>query len=204
MITCKCGKEFKSSQSLNAHTRWCLIYREGKPIIGPPNRGKVSPHKGLSYEEIVGQQRAVEIKEKLSLSAKKVVVSNETKEKLSLSRLKVLENSPHIKWYEVDGVKVQGEWEKSVAEKLRTAGLSFIRKRLKYDTVRHYTPDFYIPELDVFIEVKGWLRTADIVKYQKVVQEHPLKVIKILHGKEKVFNFDVSKLLELPNLKDVI
>lgn len=118
--------------------------------------------------------------------------------------MKVLENSPHIKWYEVDGVKVQGEWEKSVAEKLRTAGLSFIRKRLKYDTVRHYTPDFYIPELDVFIEVKGWLRTADIVKYQKVVQEYPLKVIKILHGKEKVFNFDVSKLLELPNLKDVI
>ena len=104
----------------------------------------------------------------------------------------------------MNGIKVQGEWEKKVAEKLAAANLTFERKRIKFDNTRHYTPDFYIPELDVFIEVKGWLRTPDIVKYQKVVQEHPNKVIKMLHGKEKVFNFEVSKLLELPNLKDVV
>jgi hypothetical protein len=30
-------------------------------------------------------------------------------------------------------------------------------KRFRIGKGRHYTPDFYLPELDEYIELKGWL-----------------------------------------------
>ena len=57
MVKCKCGKEFEGAQSLNAHYRWCLTHREGKPVASSPNKGKVSPFRGITLEDQVGKER---------------------------------------------------------------------------------------------------------------------------------------------------
>ena len=204
MFICKCNKEFSKAQSLNAHYRHCLIHRNGRPVIPPGNKGKISLIKGKSLEEQHGIEKANQIKQKLSTASKNRIISNKTRIKLSLSRIKVLENSPHIKWFIIDNIKVQGKWEQSIAIKLFEAGIKFERVRLTYDNTRHYTPDFYIPSLDIFIEIKGWLRIDDIIKYQKVIKEHSDKVIKVLYGKNNVFSFNINTILTLPNLEDIL
>ena len=116
-------------------------------------------------------------------------VSDETREKLSICRINFLENkNPHVKWFVVDGIKVQGSWEFKVATKLSDLGIKFSRRRLKYDNARTYTPDFYLDEYDIYIEVKGWLRDSDVVKYKKVLLEHSID-LRMLHGKHALSKF---------------
>lgn len=206
MKICICGKKFQSSQSLNAHYRWCLIKRGNRPKWDSPNKGKISPHRGKKLEEIVSDPDKT--RNKISLAAKNrkpFVHTHKSKEKLSEARIKFLESSKsNVKWFVVNGIKVQGTWEKHVAEKLINSNLQFERKRLKYDGYHQYTPDFFIPSINTFIEVKGWLSDRDKKKYKSVMNDHSDKIIKILHGKFQVFNFDPNEIINLPNLKDVI
>lgn len=84
--------------------------------------------------------------------------NEKTKERLSKKRIEFLEhNSKHCNWFVVGGVKVQGTLEKSFAEFLLRNSIDFKRVRIKFQNHRIYTPDFYLPAYDVFIETKGFL-----------------------------------------------
>jgi hypothetical protein len=115
--------------------------------------------------------------------------TQETKNKLSEARIKFLENSPHIEWKKItNGIKVQGEWEYNVGEKLLELGYSVTRIQLKYDNHRRYTPDFCI-EKDVFVEVKGWLSDNDIKKYKLVYADHPNIKIYLIRNEKQLYNY---------------
>jgi hypothetical protein len=70
----------------------------------------------------------------------------------------------------------RSQFEKIVAVKMAQDGGVF-----KYETirlpyvpkVRHYTPDFYIPETDIYIEAKGRLTREDRTKMLLIKQQHP-------------------------------
>ena len=70
----------------------------------------------------------------------------------------------------------RSQFEKIVAVKMAQDGGVF-----KYETirlpyvpkVRHYTPDFYIPETDIYIEAKGRLTREDRTKMILIKQQHP-------------------------------
>lgn len=103
--------------------------------------------------------------------------SKETKERISIKRTDYIHNADtHVKWFIVSNgqkeLKVQGTWERDVANKLTELGVQWTRKSLIYDGFRRYTPDFYLPDLNIFIEVKGFLKKHDIEKTIKVLQEH--------------------------------
>jgi very-short-patch-repair endonuclease len=72
-----------------------------------------------------------------------------------------------VDWFEVQGIKVQGNWERRFAEFLVLKGFKFERHRLLYNTTHHYVPDFYIVNLNIYIEVKGWMKKSDEEKYKK-------------------------------------
>ena len=36
----------------------------------------------------------------------------------------------------------------------------------EYDKIRQYTPDFYLPNIDCYVEVKGWKREKDEAKWK--------------------------------------
>lgn len=194
LYVCECGREFDNYQSLNGHLGYCLIHRKGKPFINRFKNHfthKNSWCKGTTYEEYLGKDLADEYKNKLSSSLtnwhKTVGFSEETKNKFSEKRKQYLEKTRHIKWYEISNgeknIKVQGLWEYNVAIWLNSQKISWDRKTLKYDKTRRYTPDFYLKELDEYLEVKGWLRESDKEKMNKIIDEKHIK-IKMLYKKD--------------------
>lgn len=118
------------------------------------------------------------------VAKKRAPMSIEHRRKLSEYRHRQNEkNEGHCKWYEVESVgkkvKVQGTWERDVAKRLNDLEIHFERKRVHFDEARSYMPDFYLPDLDTFIEVKGWWKDRDIQKMNSVVQETQIKVLLI-------------------------
>lgn len=88
------------------------------------------------------------------------------------------------KWFTVDSKKCQGTWERDFALYCNEQGIEWDRcKPWKYimdDKVKSYTPDFYIPSKDLFIEIKGRWWGDDRRKMDCVIAQHPDKKILIL------------------------
>lgn len=105
-----------------------------------------------------------------------------TRRQQSMSRTQYLEthHDHGLQWYEVSCgsviVKVQGTWEKRVAEWLTENGVRWERRRLHFLGHRQYTPDFYLIDHDVYVEVKGFWRDRDIYKMYLVLDEHDVDI----------------------------
>ena len=202
LYKCECGKHYNNSQSLNGHFNFCLIHRNEKPIINR-FKGKEGWCKGKTYEEYLGKEKADRYKNTLSSSLKKwhkeIGFSEETRNNFSKKQKLYLENNPHIKWIEISNgeknIKVQGKWEYNVAQWLNDQNIKWDRKTLHYDKTHRYTPDFYLIELDEYLEVKGWLRECDKEKMNKIIKEQNIK-IKMLYKEDykKLNKIDISSL----------
>lgn len=208
-LICECERQFDNAQALNAHYRWCSVHRNGKQIVPSGFKGKTSPFRGMVLEDIVSDPK--ETKRKMSASqilraqTRPQKLSADHKRKLSIARTNYLENTPHVKWFEVAGIKVQGGWEQRVAQFLVEENIKFSRVRICYDGHRRYTPDFYLEEFDIYLEVKGWMKDYDIEKYVKVLRDNKVN-IKLLMGiknLESFLNKDIS-LSELPTLNEYL
>ena len=93
------------------------------------------------------------------------------------------------KWFVVDGQHVQGTWERDFAQHLTKHSVKWRKLKCNHDvwqyTDRHgkcrsYTPDFYLEELNLFIEIKGFWWGNDRQKMQAVFEtnsEKPLLLI---------------------------
>jgi|APSaa5957512535_1039671.scaffolds.fasta_scaffold35462_2 hypothetical protein len=88
------------------------------------------------------------------------------------------------KWFTVAGKKVQGTWEQKFAMFLEERKIEWERcKPWKYtikDKEKHYTPDFFLPELNLFIEIKGYWWGNDKEKMIEVQKQHKDKNILII------------------------
>lgn len=184
MYICECGKNYEKAQSLNAHYSHCLVHRKDKPAINR-FKGKEGWSKGLN-KHISKVIANIAKKNSLLRTGKKgKPLSDNHKKIISLNRIKFLEENPNskINWIIANNgtrdIKVQGKWEKDVADWLNVQKIKWDRKRICYDTVHHYTPDFWLPDLNFYIEVKGWMKDSDIVKMNKVIEQTGID-IKIL------------------------
>ena len=113
--------------------------------------------------------------------------------RLRLSERQSLHNSGgRCKWFEVDGQKVQGTWERDFAEKLTKLGIEWRKCAGKKDVVwytldgkqKAYTPDFYLPAIDVYFELKGYWWGRDKEKMDAVFTQHPNIKIAVILKKE--------------------
>lgn len=89
---------------------------------------------------------------------------------------KVDQGGAHVPWFTVRNLegsefKVQGSWERKFVEFCNTEEI--VCRRFDRDHVvyyeyegkpHHYGPDFYLPELDIYVEVKGQLTPRQQVK----------------------------------------
>ena len=67
-------------------------------------------------------------------------------------------------------------FELNIAKSLANKGISFEYENVKLTYIpkpRTYTPDFYLPETDIYVEAKGYLDKGDRVKMQLVKEQHP-------------------------------
>jgi hypothetical protein len=77
---------------------------------------------------------------------------------------------------------VRGTWELNVAKQLNAQNILWTRDKkiefLDLNGNQHtYTPDFYLPKTDEYIEVKGLFPEADKQKMDLVKEQHPEKRI---------------------------
>jgi hypothetical protein len=99
------------------------------------------------------------------------------------------------KWFEVNGKKVQGTWERTFALYCNENNIVWDRcKPWKYvlnGKTKRYTPDFYLPAYDIYIEIKGRWWGNDREKMDAVIEQHPDKKIFIIE-KEQYNDLDAS------------
>jgi hypothetical protein len=179
MLTCKhCSKTCKSIKSLINHERLCPK-NENRNYVSktlghtPWNKGKTGLqdawNKGLPGT-FTGRKHTDETKRKIS-------------EKLSVNN-----KGGRSKWYEVAGQKVQGTWERNIALKLEELEIKWVKLKTNIDTlkyemegkIRSYTPDFYLPEFDMYLEIKGFWWGNDKEKMRIVLETHKDKRIVVV------------------------
>ena len=113
----------------------------------------------------------------------------------SASMKKAVDNNPEAytsanrgrtKQIEIDGIKLQGQWEVDFYIWARDNGLDPKRPTIGFKYVwngeRTYYPDFYIKSLDLYIEVKGYETDRDRSKWLHF--PHKLRIIKQLEINE--------------------
>jgi Phage endonuclease I. len=70
----------------------------------------------------------------------------------------------------------RSDFELQLAKKLADRGVEFRYEARKFEYIpdpRNYTPDFYFPDLNLYIEAKGELTKADRVKHLLIKKAVP-------------------------------
>lgn len=78
-------------------------------------------------------------------------------------------NRGRTKQVEKYGIKFQGSWELLAYEYFLTLNISIVRNytgfQYEFQGKRTYFPDFYLPDKDIYIEVKGYKTEKDAYKW---------------------------------------
>ncbi len=97
----------------------------------------------------------------------------------------------HGKWGKYKGINMRSSWEIKYAKFLDKHNYKWKYESKTFDLGdTTYTPDFYLPEKDMYIEVKGYWRDDAKKKFKRFKKEYPKENIKIL-DKNKLENMGV-------------
>ena len=89
---------------------------------------------------------------------------------------------PRIKY---ENIWMRSSWETAYAKYLDSKNIKweYEEKRFYFEDCS-YLPDFYLPETDEYIEIKGWWRDKDKRKFYLFKENYPDINIKLLMGKQ--------------------
>lgn len=128
----------------------------------------------------------------------KVPMPEATRQKIGRSLSLRGATNPKCKWYKVNGVSVQGTWERNVAQKFQETGVNWVRPTtsfhvFKYEMdgkTRFYTPDFFLIDFKIYLEIKGYWWGDGKKKMESVINQHPDRKILIVEEKdyERILN----------------
>ena len=144
-----------------------------------------------------------DLRKKLSDSGKGRKLSKEQKSKISNSMKRVVREKPEsysasningrVKKVLYKGVLMDSKWELEFAEWCDKESISWEKNTLGFEYEwngnRIYYPDFYLKDLKRFVEVKGYERERDLVKWKSVPDLIIVKmeeIKKIRQGKYKL------------------
>lgn len=196
MYNCKyCNKECKNKNSLAQHEIRCQLnpnklviqsnfieYNEklrlGLVTKTNTNQYVKAKNLGLPKPEISeetkekfakvwrGRKHTEEVKQKISASMKKVV--RDRPESYSASNV-----NGRVKKVEYNGIVFDSSWEVIVAKFLDDNNIIWERPKNGFEyiwenDIHLYYPDFYIPSMDLYIEVKGYKRDRDEYKWKSI------------------------------------
>ena len=193
------------------------------PMIGKTHTDEVKELlrnlvKNKTWDERLGIEKSSKAKEKLREShigdKNHFFGKKHTKEsikKMSESTLKKVKRGkeshlygkiyhPKVIKYEKNGIIFwfKSSWELKVAEYLSSNNINWEYESNKFEMVLEnkettYTPDFYLPETNTFIEVKGYWRDDAKVKYDKFIQEQSSNYNIELWDKLKLKSLNIIK-----------
>lgn len=84
-----------------------------------------------------------------------------------------------------------------------TTGVKFERNRLRFQCHRRYTPDFFLPEYNLYVEIKGFLYDKDKEKLRRVLKENEVD-IRIAFKADLYRIKTIEDVLALPKVEDHI
>ena len=155
------------------------------PIVSEETRNKIS-------NSNTGMEWSLERRMKHSKSMKLAAINNPQSYSGTYNRGKV-------KSYEYCGFKVIGKWELAFLTYCLDNSIKIIQPTVPFpyewnESIHSYYPDFYLPDFDVYVEVKGMLTEKDSCK----IQQFPHK-IKLIMKKEiiEINNniFDINQFM---------
>lgn len=134
--------------------------------------------------------------------------TNETKEKISKKMFGGNNGLIKTKYYEIYSkyqnkiIKVQGTWELKFAEYLNKKNINWVRSRninLRYklnkkDYLHIYYPDFYLPDTNEYIEIKGYFWKS---KDNKINDKRKMNKIFEYNKDKKIILYTKKELLDL-------
>lgn len=182
IIYCQyCNKECKSLNSVKQHERFCdknpnkqefILSQYNKlrkpsnqyikarildlpmPIVTDETKTKIS-------KANTGKKHKEEIKQKIKESVQQNI--NNDNWHLSFSKARTIEYK---------GYKFQGSWEVAFAKYLDNLNIKWERSNKKFDYTYNndnhkYLPDFYLPDYNLYIEIKGYPTQRDFCKWEQ-------------------------------------
>jgi len=102
-------------------------------------------------------------------------------------------NRGRTKQITIDGIKLQGKWELDFYIWAKAEGLSPERPSVGFEYTwngdRTYFPDFYLPSLDLYVEVKGYETERDTAKWVQFPKKlYIIKAKEIKEIRKGIFN----------------
>ena len=174
MIICHyCKKEY-SKHGIKSHI-WRKHTTQGQ--MHKPTAGKIPWNKGLTKESDERLQKAGIKTSKALVGRMGHKMSDATKEKLRKIILKKIKNNTwhnsfsKARTHEYNGIKLYGKWELEYAKWLDRHNIKWERPTKAYPYIfenkKHmYTPDFYLPENNEYVEIKGYETERDRAKWK--------------------------------------
>jgi hypothetical protein len=136
-----------------------------------------------------------ETRKKLGKSSKTRVWTEEMRKKHSEAMKKAVLENPEsytssnrgrTKQIIYNGIKFQGRWELEFYKYCEEKNINIQRSNewfeYEWNGIRKYFPDFYLPDFDLYIEVKGYETERDQAKWSQFPKK--LKIIK----KEEIYD----------------
>lgn len=194
-----CGKECKNKNSLVKHEIRCPNNPNRIPttINMFNNFGRVAWNKGLTkYTDERVKKYGITISEGYSCGRiqKRFGKDNsssrpEVRQKISNS---CLERSKNGTWHfypnkvtliQYNGVLLHSSWEYKFAVYLDENNIEWVRCKESFEYVfdggkHYYTPDFYLPKYNIYIEIKGYTTDKDLAKWSYFPSDKSLIVLK--------------------------
>ncbi len=209
--TCKyCNKECKNLNSLRQHEIRCKLN---------PNRINMDYIKPGHSKGHKGTNQFIKAKE---LGLPKPIVSDETKEKIanvwknkkhSIESKKLIQNTINYKilnneWHNGNGIKIlyknvyfDSSWEVNFVKYLENKNVIWERpkKCFKYhfnNGIHNYYPDLYLPEYNLYIEIKGQPNERDYEKWNQFTEKLDIYDSKDLYELGILNKYDSRKLIK--------
>lgn len=196
MLICKfCNKEFISNNNggLVKHENGCIqnpnriLYKNNFNDFNSNRKlGKVQGSNQYIKSKILGLPKPIlpiESRKKISEANKSRIYTDEMRKRKSDIMKEVVKKYPEsyssnnvcgrTKSIEYNGIKLNGNWELHTVKWLDSNNINWIRNSKYFEyfwngKIHKYFPDFYLPEYDIYLEIKGYQRDRDIQKWKAV------------------------------------
>jgi len=165
-------KETKRQNSIRTINQFIELVRTNHP------KGMLGKTHTEETKEILSTKYKIAWENKTDVEREKCLVN------LRRGREK-LKSMPRSKYSKTGGFRedinqyFRSKWEANIARTFNYSNITwtFEPKRFCFDDIsdgiESYLPDFYLPELDIWIEVKGWMKELDQLRINKFKTFYP-------------------------------
>lgn len=191
-----CNKECKSANAQRNHERLCKLNPNRQlTVFSDPEFQKINPGRGSNqFTKAKSEGRTVELLPETREKFRQNILNRTpefTKEVGKRISETLLRKAANGEWhtsvakkmhYTHNGVDLHGSWEYKYVLYLEKNNIEWQRckESFKYfyeDKWRTYTPDFYLPATDEYIEIKGYKTEKDNAKWEQFPSYRKLTVL---------------------------